>query len=253
MNKLGSGAFGVVWLAERRTAITTTKVALKIPLNSEIDLEAIKQEADLWVKASGHPNILPIIEADVYDNQVIIASEYAPDGSLESWLKQHGGKAPTVEAAVEMTSGILAGLEHLHAQHIIHRDLKPDNILLQKGIPRLADFGISRILRTNNNSSIAAGTPLYMAPEAFDGVRSEQTDIWAAGVIFYQLLSGRLPFPQTDIASLLAGIITREPEPFPSTIPEQLQQVIKQALEKNSTNRYKSAIEMRQELRNANY
>jgi serine/threonine protein kinase len=241
-----------VWLAERRTSITTTKVALKIPLANEVDLEAIKQEADLWVRASGHPHVLPIIEADVYDNQVVIASEYVPDGSLGSWLKQNGGKAPTVEVAIEITSGILAGLEHLHAQNIIHRDLKPDNILMQKGIPRLADFGISRILRTNSHSAIAAGTPAYMAPEAFDGIRSEQTDIWAVGIIFYQLLSGHLPFPQTDMASLLAGIITHEPEQLTS-ISEDIQQIVKQTLEKKPSQRYKTAAEMRQALRNKSY
>src|SRR5262249_20685579 len=95
-NKLGQGAFCVVWLAERRTTIAVTKVALKIPLGDEVDIEAVKQEANLWVQASGHPNVLPIIEADLYEGQVVIASEYAPDGSLENWLKQHGGKAPSI-------------------------------------------------------------------------------------------------------------------------------------------------------------
>jgi serine/threonine protein kinase len=250
-SKLGNGAFGVVWLAERRTAITTTKAALKIPLNTEVDLEAIRQEADLWVQASGHPNIMPIIEADVYDGQVVIASEYAPDGSLESWLKQYGGKSPSLEAAVDMTSGILAGLEHLHTQRIIHRDLKPANILLQRGTPRLADFGISRVLKSTNHSSIVAGTPAYMAPEAFDGARSEQTDLWAVGVILYQLLSGRLPFPHTDMASLLAGIITREPEPLPPEIPKPLQEVVINSLPKSPSERYRSAAEMRRALRTA--
>src|SRR6266478_7759349 len=95
MSKLGSGAFGVVWLAERRTAIATTKAALKIPLDAEVDLEAIKQEAGLWVQASGHPNVLPILEADIYGEQVVIASEYASGGSLEAWLTENGGRAPT--------------------------------------------------------------------------------------------------------------------------------------------------------------
>src|SRR5215210_2679899 len=119
ISKLGRGAFGVVWLAEKRTAITITKVAIKIPNDEDVDLEAVKQEASLWVHASGHPNVLPIIDADIHDELVIIVSEYAPDGSLSKWLENHGGKAPSIELAVEMTLGILAGLEHLHERGII--------------------------------------------------------------------------------------------------------------------------------------
>jgi len=237
-----------VWLAERRTAFTTTTAALKILLDDDIDLEAIREEANLWVQASGHPNILPIIEADIYDDQIIIASEFAPDGSLETWLKRYGGKAPSIETAVEMVIGILAGLEHLHSRRIIHRDLKPANILLQGETPRLADFGIARVLKTSNYSATVAGTPCYMAPEAFSGKRSEQTDIWAVGVIFYQLLSGRLPYSETDMMALMAAISTRDPEPLPTSIPESIQKVVARALNKEVTQRYNSAADMRRAL-----
>ncbi len=128
ITKLGSGAFGVVWLAEKRTVLATTKVALKLPRDDDINIEAVKQEAAVWIEASGHPNVLPIIDADIYDEHIVIVSEYVPDGSLAKWLEHHGGKAPSIEAAVDMIDGILAGLEHLHARKIIHRDLKPDNI-----------------------------------------------------------------------------------------------------------------------------
>ncbi|MDQ3817713.1 MAG: serine/threonine protein kinase, partial [Acidobacteriota bacterium] len=240
ISKLGRGAFGVVWLAEKRTAITTTKVAIKIPNDEDIDLEAIKQEASLWVHASGHPNVLPIIDADIYDEQVIIVSEYAPDGSLSKWLEKHNGKAPSVEEAVRMTDGILAGLEHLHKRGIIHRDLKPDNILLQNDTPRLADFGIARILKTTSKSTTVTGTPAYMPPEAFDGKRSVQTDVWSVGAIFYQLLSGQLPFPLTEFTSLVGAILTKEPAPLPDSIPIPVQKVVQKALQKSPVERYKS-------------
>jgi serine/threonine protein kinase len=113
-NKLGQGGFGAVWLAERRTAITTTKVALKTSLDDDVDLRTIKQEADLWVQASGHPNVVPIIEADVYDGRVVIVSEYAPGGTLSDRLTNLQGTPMPLEAAVEMVLGILGGLEHLH-------------------------------------------------------------------------------------------------------------------------------------------
>lgn len=249
INKLGKGAFGVVWLAERRTQITTTTAAIKIPFDEDIDIEKIKNEADVWVRASGHPNVLPIIEADIYGEHIIIASEYAPGGSLETFLKQNG-KAPTVDEAVEIVSGILAGLEHLHSRDIIHRDLKPANILFQGNTPRLADFGISRVFRSTSQSSIVAGTPSYMAPEAFDGKRNEQTDIWSVGVILYQLLAGRLPYDGTDMTSLVGAILTRNPEPLPVNVPTGLQNVITRALAKDPSVRYQSAAAMRTALRN---
>ena len=251
VSKIGKGGFGEVWLAERRSAIATTKVALKIPLEAEIDLNSIKQEADLWIEASGHPNVLPIVEANIYNDQVIIASEYVSDGSLEDWLRKHNNIAPSVEAATEMILGILSGLEHLHSRQIIHRDLKPANLLLQGETPRLADFGISRILKSTSQSATVAGTPVYMAPEAFDGKRNEQTDIWSVGVIFYQLLSGQLPFPYTDMASLIGSIMTKNPAPLPPVVPQQIRQIIDKSLNKDPSQRYRSATEMKTDLRKA--
>lgn len=169
LKKIGRGNFGSVWLAERSTIIAKTRVALKIPHTEDVDLEAIKQEAAVWVEASGHPNVLPIIEANIYDDTVVIASEYAPDGSLKDWLKKHAGAAPSFVSAVEITLGILSGLQHLHSRRIVHRDLKPENILLQGDTPRLADFGLSRVMQSGSQSSIVAGTPSYMAPESLQG------------------------------------------------------------------------------------
>jgi TonB family protein len=246
--KIGRGSFGGVWLAERRTAITTTKVALKLPLDDDLDLESIKQEADLWVQASGHPNILPIIEANIYDDIAVIASEYAPDGSLDAWLKQYS-TSPPIEVAFHIMDGILAGLEHLHERRIIHRDLKPANILLQGQNPRLADFGISRVMKTTSQSNNVAGTPAYMAPEAFDGKRNEQTDLWAAAVIFYQLLTGRLPFPQKDVMSLMNSILLRKADPLVPPVPNALQGFFEVALHKEPVQRFRSAAHMRQVLR----
>lgn len=164
IQKIGRGAFGEVWLAEERTAISSHKVALKLPNEEDIDLEAIRQEASVWESVKGHPNILPIIKADNIDGQIYIASEYAPDGSLNKWLKKYGGKVPTTEIAVKMTQGILSGLEHLYSRGVIHRDLKPENILLQSDTPRIADFGIARLMQATSNSTQATGTPAYMAP-----------------------------------------------------------------------------------------
>jgi serine/threonine protein kinase len=252
VEKLGRGAFGVVWLAEKRGAIFTSRVALKMPNDEDVDLDAVSREAHVWARAAGHPNVLPIIDADVYDGQVVIVSEYAPDGSLSAWARRHGGKAPSAESAAAMIEGVLAGLEHLHSKNIIHRDLKPDNILLQGETPRLADFGIARVLKTTSPySTMISGTPQYMAPEAYKGRRTEQTDLWAVGVILYQLLTSSLPFQREDPASVMFAVLTEQPPPLPSSTPDLLQEVMAKSLEKEPERRYRTAKEMRQALAHA--
>ena len=247
IQKIGRGAFGEVWLAEEKTAISTHKVALKLPNEEDIDLEAIRQEAIVWESVKGHPNILPIIKADNIDGQIYIASEYAPDGSLNNWLKKYGGKAPTTEIAVKMIQGILSGLEHLHSKGVIHRDLKPENILLQSNTPRIADFGIARLMQSTSNSTQATGTPAYMAPECFYAVRSVQTDIWAVGIIFHLLLTGKLPFPQPDQISVMNAILNSEPQIQNDISPEH-REIIEKALRKDVTRRYLSVAEMQEDL-----
>lgn len=234
IRELGRGAFGVVWLGERRSDIATTQLALKLLKPDEIDVDSLIREAHLWVQASGHPNVIPIIEASVYDGQIVIVSEYAPDGSLSDWLEKKGGKADSVEEAAGLIVGILSGLKHLHsrAEPIIHGDLKPSNILLQGDSPRLTDIGIGNVIKTTT----IAGTSPYMAPEALDGERTVQTDLWSVGVIFHQLITGELP------------ILNEEPE-FPADMPDELAQFIATALEKDPAQRYASAEEMQRELR----
>lgn len=248
VKRIGRGGFGEVWLAERRAKFVTTKVAVKLPLEEQVDTETIKQEAVLWEQASGHPNVLPIIDADEYDGQIVIVSEYAPDGSLEDLLRKEG--VLPVKKAVELAIGILSGLEFLHNKKIIHRDLKPANILLQGETPRLADFGISRVMKTTAVSENMSGTPACMAPEAFDRKRTVQTDIWSAGVVLYQMLKGSLPFPHGNLTDLFGAIVQNELEPLPDFMPDGLREIVLKSLAKNPAERYRTAREMRDDLSN---
>ncbi|MCU1289661.1 MAG: Serine/threonine protein kinase [Acidobacteria bacterium] len=252
LKKLSKGGFGEVWLAEKKSPLVTKKVAIKLPFDEQIDFETLRQEATLWEEASRHPNVLPIIDADIYDGQAVIVSEYAEDGSLADRLKTEG-KLP-VRQAVEITIGILSGLEYLHSKNIIHRDIKPANILMFGNTPRLADFGISRAIETATVTSTIVGTESYMSPEAFEGVRSVQTDIWSVGVLLYKLLTGFLPFPQAQAMETMYAILMNEPKPLPFEIPVQLQKIVFKALEKDrelegrAPRRYQTATEMREDL-----
>jgi serine/threonine protein kinase len=247
VRKLGKGGFGEVWLAEKSSQFFTKRVAIKLPHDEQIDFETIRREATLWEEASGHPNVLPIIDADVYDGQVVIVSEYAEGGSLADKLKSRGRFSP--QQAIEMIIGILNGLDFLHNKKIIHRDIKPQNVLLQGDTPRLADFGISRAMHTSTISSVVIGTDAYMSPEAFDGKRNVQTDIWSVGVVLYQLLKGSLPFPQEHPSERMYAVLTKQFEPLPEEVPAELRRILQRALAKNPDERYQSAAEMREELR----
>lgn len=248
MEKIGTGQFGVVWKAQKYEMIAPP-CAIKFPTGRKSDLESVMNEAKVWMRASGHPNVVTMIEAGVFDGQLMIVSEYVQDGSLLDWLDRHGGKAPTTEAAVEMMIGILSGLEHLHNQKIIHRDLKPANILLQVETPRLADFGLARVLNSMTSSMTIAGSLPYMAPETFRKIRTEQTDLWAAGVIFYEMLSGRLPFNGDDLASTMGMVINQPVPPLPAPLQARFGAIIERALEKDMSRRYRTAGQMRDALR----
>jgi serine/threonine protein kinase len=251
---IDSGAFGEVWKAEKRTSTGIFPFAMKFFLpKSEKDKEKVnkkvRKEVATSLKLYGTPHIVSIVEADMFKNYVYIVSEFADGGSLGKWLKFNSGKAPSYTQAVEITIEILWGLESMHEKGIVHRDLKPDNVLLKNGFFCLADFGISREIKTHSKATQTAGTYQYMSPEAFESHVSVHTDIWAVGVILQELLTGRLPFPYEDLPPLVHAILYTEPEPMPDDVPMPLHNIVRKALSKDRESRFSSARAMRESLR----
>jgi citrate synthase len=254
IEEIGKGGFGVVWLAKKASSVVELTFALKLAKDEDIDRNAFEHEVAIWLKADGHPNVLRLIDAEVYDNRFVFVSEYLPEGSLADWLEKCQDRICSVTEAVRLASGILAGLDHLHTRQppILHRDIKPRNILLQAGTPKLADFGIARLLKVGTASSTIAGTYPYMAPEAFQGrlgKRTVQTDLWSVGVVLYEMISGRLPFPQEGVPELISAIINDDPDPLPTSVPAEIERIVFKALSRNPKDRYDSAAQMSESLR----
>ncbi len=260
---LGRGGFGEVWLAEKKIEIADKKVPFALKFLSGqnhggIDLETVKREVNTWIDASGNKQVVSVLDGFIHNEMFVIVSEYADGGSLRDWLKTNGGKAPTIEKAVELIGGVLDGLTHLHAQKIVHRDLKPENILLKGDVPCIADFGVSRVIETLSFGEAfgtnAAGSPHYMSPESFERIiPSPQVDIWSAGVILYEMLCGKFPYQADTVPALVFEIITKDPKPMPATVPLEIQKVVSKALSKYAVDRFSSAKEMRDTLLKAFY
>src|SRR6266852_2802850 len=195
--EINSGAFGSVYQAQHiilRERIVAIKL-LHAYLGSPKEREQFLQEAQFLEKLK-HPYCLPIIDAGIHNSLPYAVSEYAMNGSLRNRLTRQSPHTLPVEEALTILTQIVQALQHAHEQNIIHRDLKPENILFNaRGEALLADFGIAVVLSTSRTSPVnMIGSPLYMAPEQFDGVISKRSDQYALACIAYEMLTGRNPF-----------------------------------------------------------
>src|ERR1700693_2207595 len=205
---LAVGSFGRVYKG-MHLYLTKRIVAIKILhhtyLGSQKESENFLQEAQL-LEMLKHPNILPILDVGVEDGIPYFVLEYAPKASLRDLLQAEFPHPLDINTALTILTQIGQALSYAHQQNIIHRDLKPENILFNtRGDALLADFGIAVILSTTRTTvADIIGSPLYMAPEQFDGMLSKRSDQYALAVIAYEMLTGRNPFvgPNAAIMAL---------------------------------------------------
>jgi serine/threonine protein kinase len=234
---IGSGGFGTVFLAE--DTWLNTQVALKVPHQQTADLDALLAEPRV-LAALDHPNILRIHTVAREGEVFFLVMEYVEGESLADRVDREGPlKLP---AFLEIIGPVLAAVEHAHERNVVHRDLRPANILLgPEGRVKVADFGISKVLQRNGHAVTRIGSPPYMAPEQFAGRTVLQSDVYALGVIMYEMLTATLPIAEVQAEKvrqqLLAGRVTA-PRMRNPAIPEHVNDVILKAMSLDVADRY---------------
>jgi len=270
---LGHGGFGIVYLA--RDDLLGRWIALKIPrphvLADSHVAARLRREAQA---AAGldHPHIVPIFETGLTGPLWYIAMQYCDGPTLAEWL--HDQKQPvSPRLAAQLVARLAGALEYSHAQGVIHRDLKPANVLLfpandddrSQGLPftpRLTDFGLARVQDepeggapvSSRTGSLTMGTPVYMSPELITGNttgREMAGDLYSLGVVLYELLIGRPPFQGTCFVDVADQARFVEPAPLRQLrrdVPADLQSICLKCLEKDPSERYPGAHELRADL-----
>ncbi|MBZ5527014.1 MAG: serine/threonine protein kinase [Acidobacteriia bacterium] len=261
LNPLGSGGMGVVYRAEDTTLGRT--VALKfLPASAQMDTKGrdrLREEART-ASALNHPNICTIYEVGESPEELYIAMEYVEGKPLAEAIRPGG---LPIETAMRYARQIASALEHAHARGVVHRDLKPLNIVITpQGEAKILDFGLARradpaefdrkTMETvttqedggpvNGTGAGVPGTIPYMAPEQLEGEdASPRTDLWALGVVLYEMLSGQRPFRGGNLYRVCTAILRDEPPPLPPRVPAGLAAVIHRCLEKEPGRQYQRA------------
>mmetsp|Transcript_13570 Transcript_13570/g.27764 ORF Transcript_13570/g.27764 Transcript_13570/m.27764 type:complete len:643 (+) Transcript_13570:450-2378(+) len=205
---LGIGAFGKVKLATH--IITGHKVAIKILNKAKIKHlgmeEKVQREINI-LRICTHPHIIRLYEVIDTPTDIFLVNEYVSGGELFDYIVSKGRLS--ADEARSFFHQIISGVEYCHFQKIVHRDLKPENLLLDNNLNlKIADFGLSNVMRDGDFLRTSCGSPNYAAPEVISGhlYAGPEVDVWSCGVILYALLCGSLPFDDESIPNLFKKI-----------------------------------------------
>lgn len=254
VRELGRGAQSVVYLArdphlQREVAIKTLHFSRPDPLKNQQLLSEARMVSQLR-----HPNIVPIFEAGEEQGDLYLVFEYVPGLNLGEYLRTNGRLTPV--KAISILIPVLDAIAHAHAAGIIHRDLKPQNVLLgSDSTPRVMDFGIAaRIEAQGGDDEAFMGTPGYMAPEYIERREcNEATDVFAAGLLFYELLTGQPAVRGENIYEVMNRIANQDvrlPKNEGIEIDDALASILYKATARDPQQRYASVAQMREALEN---
>ncbi|MCB9625207.1 MAG: protein kinase [Sandaracinus sp.] len=253
---IGRGGMGVVLLAtdqrlEREVAI---KVIAPDRVNSTKAQESFLGEARAMASVR-HENVVQLYAYGQFEGLPYFVMEYVPGTDLGTWIDERTmrGVSPSVDETLGILDQVCRGLAAIHERGVVHADVKPGNVLLGPAFRvAVTDFGLFRALGERDQSELVVGTPAYIAPEVVYSrapVFDPRADVYAVGVIAYEMLTGRMPLPIEDVPSLFDVHMKRVPIIPPSEVrpelPSALDAVVLRALERDVTKRFATPDELR--------
>jgi serine/threonine-protein kinase len=259
--RLGAGGMGEVYLAQdSRLARPAALKLLAAHLTADEErVRRFRQEA-LTVSALNHPNIITVYEIGQWRGRDFIATEYVEGVTLRTRMC---GRGVSLSASLNIAAQVAGALAAAHGAGIVHRDIKPENVMVRPdGIVKVLDFGIAKYAQpahapdskqgwVKTATGEVMGTTSYMSPEQTRGEEVDaRTDIWSLGVIIYEMVARRLPFPGKTATERVAAILERKPEPLSRLrrVPAELERIVSRALTKNRGERYARAADLADDL-----
>jgi len=250
---VGEGAMGVVYKA--RDSVLDRTVAIKVMNESIARQEDLRKRFLREAQAAAslqHPNVVSIYDLGDVSGHLYIAMEFVQGIDLEKLLESD--QPLSLQAKLDIAIDVLTGLTFAHKRGIIHRDIKPANIrVTEDGRAKIMDFGVAHLASSSMTTTGSfLGTPSYMAPEQItEGETTPQTDIFATGAVLFQLLTLMKPFDAPTLQNLFFRIITEKPKKVSELmpgLPPSLDRIVEKAMAKEPAERYKSALDMANEL-----
>ena len=257
---LGQGGMNRVYLA--RDLRDQRTVVLKFPNDDLIGniavFERYRREAEIGSRLN-HPNVQHLLNTDEERCEQYLVMEYIEGRTLRQVLEEHDGAPLAVEEALRIADQVCDALLYCHEQGVYHRDIKPENIMLREdGSVKIIDFGVALLEGarrvTWRGLSGTVGTPDYMSPEQLRGERGlASSDIYAVGVILYELLCGRTPFDGENVFAIMNQHISQDPPAILTRNPQlspALATVVMRAIRRDPEKRYTSMRDLLADLRN---